>query len=343
MPDAARTSQSATKDDFLKLLGDFPTPPPLNLKVLETEKLQNGLRHKIEYTVEEPNTIFNRPEDKVRAYLFEPKRNGGQKFPAIVAIHQDGPHRHLGKLEPAGLDGDKDQFYGIELFNRGYAVICPDRIGHAERRPEVETDDDLMKVIEHRSGQFILEGRTNVGKETYDLIRATDVLCSMDYVDSERVGAIGHSAGGYALVYFMFADERIRVGVSSCGFFELINWYHEPAPMYRGSSAAIPGLAKIGKAADYLAYIAPRPFLMTRGLWEWGTEQEWKNWSEAHVAETKEIHDHALQRYRKLNSEDHLKVIYFDENNGWHLFPPKVKEQSFDFIDQFLKPKDKRQ
>jgi len=122
------------EEQLLKILGNFPTPPPLQIETLESVKLDAGWRHKIEYIAEQADPLFDRPIDKIRAYLFVPDHKEGQKLPAIIAIHQDGPHTHLGKLEPVGLAGDADQHYGLELFKRGYVVICPDRFPHAERR-----------------------------------------------------------------------------------------------------------------------------------------------------------------------------------------------------------------
>src|SRR5205085_9397447 len=100
-------------------------------------------------------------DDKIRAYLFFPHHKPQEKLPAIVAIHQDGPQSHIGKSEPAGLAGADDQHYGVELFKRGYVVICPDRVGHAERRRVTPNDlasidearDDML--LEHRVGQLL--------------------------------------------------------------------------------------------------------------------------------------------------------------------------------------------
>jgi hypothetical protein len=128
----------------------------------------------------------------------------------MIAIHQDGPQSHIGKSEPSGLIGDKNLFYGLEQFQRGYVVICPDRFGHAERRRvspndltsiDPERDDGLFN---HRLGQLLLRGRTAFGKETYDRMVATDILMSLDYVDTHRVGAIGHSAVVTISSFFCF-------------------------------------------------------------------------------------------------------------------------------------------
>lgn len=337
-------AQQSKEKQLLKILGDFPTSPALQIETLESVRLDGGWRYKIEYVAEDADKLFGRPIDKIRAYLFVPDHNEAEQLPAIVAIHQDGPNTHLGKSEPAGLAGDPNQHYGLELFKRGYVVICPDRFPHAERRriPNSEkAGSDTMRDLNlwlRWSGQLILSGRTYFGKEVYDLMRAVDALCTYDFVDKERIGAIGHSAGGNILVYFMFVDKRVQVGVSSCGFFELADFYSEASTSFSNSVFALPGLTKIGISADYLALLAPRPFLMTRGLWEYGkasdTEQ---NKSRKHVAETETIERYVRQRYSQLNASDNLKVIYFDENGGNHDFPPKVKQQAYLWLDSYLK------
>jgi len=321
---------------LLEILGDFPTPSPLKVDTLESVRLETGWRYKIEYLVEEADTLFDRPIDKIKAYLFVPEHMKGDKLPDMVAIHQDGQCTHLGKLEPAGLGGDADQHYGLELFERGYVVICPDRFPHAERRriPNPETaGSHMMRDLNlwlRWSGQMILSGRTYFGKEVYDLMRAVDVLYTYDFVNREKIGAIGHSAGGNILVYFMLVDKRVQIGVSSCGFFELIDKFSDQDPSFANSVFALPGLAKIGKSADYLVFLAPRPFLMTRGLQELKSEEESRN----HVAETKAIEIYARQRYSKLNANDKLKAIYFE---GGHSFPSEVKQQAYQWLDSYLK------
>jgi predicted esterase len=239
-------------------------------------------------------------------------------------------------MEPAGLGGDADQHYGVELFERGYVVICPDRYGHAERRriPNAETaGSEMMRDLGlwlKWSGQLILEGRTDFGKETYDLMRAVDVLYALDFVDRESIGAIGHSAGGSVIPYFMFVDKRVKTAVSSCGFFELLEFFNDQTRSFANSVFALPGLAKVGSSADYLALLAPRPVLLTRGLKEIGIPQA----DSQHVAETRRIEKHARERYAALQASDKLKAIYFD---GGHSFPDSVRNQAYQWLDTFLK------
>lgn len=338
-------AQDSKYDLLLKTLGIFPNPPELEIDTLEKIRLENGIRYKIEYLVEKSDTVFDEPADRVKAYLFIPNHKETDKLPAIIAIHQDANNTHLGKLEPAGLDisdSYPDQKYGLELFKRGYIVICPDRFGHAERRRIPSTDTtNIDKVRDgelytHRVGQLLLKGRNSVGKEVYDLMRAVDVLYSLDCVDTSKIGAIGHSAGGYNLVYFMFADKRIKIGVSSCGFFELVSAFNENEYYKSWATKAIPGLALIGKSSDYLAYLAPRPILLTRGKYEFTGHYNGQERSKAHVKETEKMIDQAKLNYQTFNAEDNIKAIYFD---GGHFFTAWAKIQSYLFIDKYLSPK----
>lgn len=84
--------------------------------------------------------------------------------------------------------------YGLELFQRGHVVLCPDRFGHAERRRVIPNDlnsidpDRDDKLLSHRVGQLLLRGRTSFGKEAYDLMRAADILTALPFVDADRLG-----------------------------------------------------------------------------------------------------------------------------------------------------------
>jgi len=177
-----------------------------------------------------------------------------------------------------------------------------------------------------RFGQLILNGRTGLGKRIYDLMRASDVLYSLDEIDKNRIGAIAHSGGGNYLVLFMFVDKRVKLGVSSCGFNDLIDTYNYHYPMNVLSSMALPGLAKIGRSADYLAYLAPRPFLMARGMWEYGKDNpQREEMSRGHVERTKNIEEYARKRYNEFGAGGNLETIYFEENNGFHSFPDSIK------------------
>lgn len=339
------SSAQKNKDVLLKLLGDMPKPPALSVDTLEKVSIDGGWRYKIRYLSEDSNTYFHTPKDYIDAYLFIPGHKKDTKFPTIIAVHQDGAHNYIGKNEPAGIAGDEDQHYGIELFKRGYIVICPDRFYHGNRRrianPDTMADlwnEGTILSIEHWGGQLMSVGRTAIGKEVYDLERTMDVLYTIPAVDKSRIGAIGHSAGGNVVAYFMFADLRVKLGVSSCGVFEMANWFDEKVPMKRYAFTVIPNFVNTARTSDFVGLIAPRPFLMTRGLWEWGQEDDKeKTESIDHVKATQLLYKEALLYYATLKSNQHLKAIYFDEDRGRHAFPQKLKIQVYEWIDSYLK------
>lgn len=338
--DGARETSGKSRA-LRNLLGHMPDRPKPVFDVIETIAIDGGRRLKIEYLAEPAYPLLHEPEDRIRAYLFVPDHSAGARLPAILALHQDGPHTHIGKRETAGLAGDANLHYGLELFRRGYVVLCPDRFYHAERRrgaapDSVDAKRDEM-LLGHRVGQLVLRGRTSFGKEAYDCMVAADLLSALPYVDASRIGAIGHSAGGIAMVFWMFLDPRVRAGISSCGLFDLVRFYDEKAPRRRSADAALPGLALVGDSSDYLAGIAPRPVLLTRGRWEWGTDGEWRQASLDHVAETERMMASAAARYRAAGAPGNLEAVYFEEAGGNHDFPPGIRQQAYIWLDRHLR------
>ncbi|MEN0002878.1 MAG: acetylxylan esterase [Bacteroidota bacterium] len=335
-------ASDAQKEALKSALGAMPKNVPLELDTLEIQEVKGGTRLLISFLAEPYDSIFNTAEDRIQAYLFIPDTKA-EKLPAIVAIHQDGPNSHIGKKEAAGIAGDSTLFYGKELFDRGYVVICPDRWGHAMRRripnPELEQENEKQeeRAYSHWLGQLIMNGRTDTGKEVYDLTRSVDVLYQYSVVDTNRIGAIGHSGGGYNLVPFVFYDERVDLAVSSCGFFETTYWFHENAAKKRSSSLALPGLLQVGIASDFVAYIAPRPLLLTRGLYEWGKSGKWGGFSKLDVDEYQHMERYVQPEYDRLGASKNFQVIYFDEEDGQHAMPPKLKNRVYDWIDAHLK------
>ncbi len=333
-PARAEARASKPRDTALiGLFGPMPPRPKPQFTVLETAGIEGGQRLKIEYLAEAAYPPLGEPEDRVRAYLLVPAHRAGARLPAILAFHQDGPQYTIGKAEPVGLAGDANLFYGLDLFRRGHVVLCPDRFYHAERRrgvdPAAPADNARDgKLYDHRVGQLLLRGRNSIGKEFFDAMVATDLLASLPYVDPARIGGIGHSAGGLAMVHWMARDKRAKAGISSCGLFEMLNFYREDAIKRRSASIALPGLATLGRTADYLAMVAPRNVLLTRGRWEWGTKDAWREASLRHVAETEDMVAHARAR----GSGKSLEAIYFDEAGGHHDFPPGVREQAYAWL-----------
>lgn len=329
------------REALIELLGVMPERQSLQIDTLEQEPLKNGTRYKIRYFIEAGNPALHTPDDWGSAYLFVPNLKKGEKVPAIVAIHQDDVNFHIGKAEPAGLMGDSTMYYGKELFERGYVVICPDRYYHADRRKTCQDWGDLSQPDPERdmyswlkrNGVLLSEGRNCCGKEAYDLSRAVDVLVALPEVDSENIGAIGHSAGANVMSYFIFFDTRIKASVANCGTMEMNSYwdYNRPGGVF--GSLAMPNSVKEGiDTHDYVGKIAPRAFFIIQGAHQWGDGR-----SDPNDKVTEKELQIFKNAYLKEGKGNGLDTLLFEENGGRHSFPPKVKEQAYQWLDEHLR------
>jgi dienelactone hydrolase len=327
--------QLPTRETFLSLLGKIPPQPPLDARLLAEQTFETHTQKLIEYTVAH--------DEKVQAYLLVPA--GIKKpRPGILAVHQDGDRRpyQYGGSEPAGVAGDPDLPYGLELCLRGYVVICPDRFPFGSRSlanskfqetfnqfrvftrfqgPELELTEDLYRGSV--ANLTLTEGSTYLGVELSELGRAVDYLCSLPEVDSNRLGVIGHSAGGFMGAVYMYTDPRIKVGCASCGTF-LLDWIYgrdRLRPMNGfGSLIVVPGLKAWGDFDDVLAGLAPRPYLETHS----DLPQE--------MLDTKS--KKARQRYAELGVPERYHSSTYLANV--HIFRADMREKSYAWFDRWL-------
>jgi dienelactone hydrolase len=246
------------KKRYLDLLRDQHKPerPPLDLQVHESIIVDGAYTRKlISYQVE--------ADERAHAYLGIPLEPSS-KLPGIVALH--GTYEQ-GKSRAAGLVGNPDQAYLDHLCRRGYVVIAPEHFVSGHRVPAAgpyETDEFYKKHPEW----------TAVGKFTFEHSIAIDVLETLDEVDAERIGALGHSLGGHGTFFLAAYDERITASACNCGaaFFRhnprVKSWSRDAWYIYFKHMR--PGLLE-GKLPpidfhEIIALIAPRPFLDVSAL-----------------------------------------------------------------------------
>ena len=237
---------NAFRQTLIRLLGRTPARAALQSRVLERVPLQGLVREKVSYFVE--------PGQRVSAYLFLPERAG--PHPAVLCIHQHNREYHLGKSEPAGLSGNPEQYYALELAKRGYATLAPDALCFEERQHPILRGADYERFEATRR---LAEGSCLQAKMLWDLQRALDYLLARREVDRRRIGCLGHSLGGQETLFLSAVDARIAVGVSSCGFSSYQAIFS--SALLHNLALYVPGVLRYGDLDRVLALVAPRPFL----------------------------------------------------------------------------------
>lgn len=291
-----------------RCLGRMAERSALRPSVTERAAVPGGVREKVSYAVERG--------ERVQAYLFLPETPGPR--PAVLCIHQHHRQFHLGKSEPAGLAGDPEQFYALELAARGYVTLAPDAIGFEDRRHPVLQGQDYERF---EANKRLTEGSCLQAKMLWDLMRALDYLAGRREVDARRIGCLGHSLGGQETLFLCAIDRRVAVGVSSCGFSSYRALFD--GAINHNFAAYVPGLLQYGDLDRVLGLVAPRPFLALAGK-----DDPIFPLAGAHatVRAARRAYAEAAHRVR-------LRVF-----PGGHGFSAPMREAAYAWLDRWLHP-----
>ncbi len=291
-----------------KVMGDMPDDShkvPLDVKVISEEKLEGYIRKKITYAVEK--------NDRVPAWLLIPLGKEGKR-PAMLCLHQT---INIGKDEPVGLGKQESKQQALHLVKRGYVCLVPDYPSFGEY------PYDFSKSA-WASGSL---------KAIWNNMRGIDYLCTLDFVDPERIGVIGHSLGGHNSMFTAAFDTRLKVTVSSCGFTSFAKYYNGNLKGWT-SARYMPRIASVYDSDpkkmpfdfhDVITAIAPRAFLAVSPIRD----------SNFEVSGVKDVIQLVEPIYKNLKASDKLRAIYPDSG---HDFPEEGRKVAYEFLDQILKP-----
>ena len=280
---------------------------PLEMQIVEKVELTNITRKRITFAVEKG--------DRVSAYLLVPKDLKG-KSPAILCLHQT---IGIGKGEPAGVGGNRNLHYALELAERGYITLAPDYPNFGDYR---------FNPYEHGYASATMKG-------IWNHMRALDLLQSLPGVDAKRIGCIGHSLGGHNTLFLAAFDCRVRVAVTSCGFNSffkykggnLAGWSHKDympciADVYGRDPAKMPF-----DFTEIVGVLAPRPLFINAPLRDDNFE----------VSGVKDCVKAGTPVYDLLGAKGNLVTVY---PNVGHDFPLAVRQAAYAFLDNVLKQKE---
>ena len=293
---------------LVRLLGRNPARCALQPKVLERVALTGCTREKVSYVVE--------PGQRVSAYLFVPAGDG--RHAAVLCIHQHNREYHLGKSEPAGLSGNPEQFYALELAKRGYVTLAPDGLCFEERQHSILRGADYERFEATRR---LTQGSCLQAKLLWDLMRALDYLLTRREVDGRRIGCLGHSLGGQQTLFLSAVDRRILAGVSSCGFSSYRSIFD--AAILHNFGLYVPGILRYGDLDRVLGLVAPRPFLVLAG-------------SGDPFFPLEGVHTTVRGARRAYGrARDRLRLEVFPISHG---FVAPMREAAYAWFDRWLKP-----
>lgn len=307
---------------------DTRRPPtidsPLSPEVIEEVDCGEYVKRKVAYFVE--------PDENISAYVLIPK-NTKNKAPAVLCIH---PTTSLGKEQTIGNDNTEegqDRAYALHLVKRGYVTLAYDLLSAGERRYKGLRDFDTAPFYERYPKWSVR------GKDLWDVMRAVDLLETMGEVDSEKIGSIGHSQGGGITIHAMALDNRIKVGVSSCGMcparcsknpFNNARtgwWVGRPflrPYCYAGKSFPI-------DMHEYLALIAPRAIMTLSALndFKYTLEEE-----EFIRSAFNNLTENVSKVFSLLKAEGNFRNVL--HTNG-HSFVEEQRKIAYAFLDEKLK------
>lgn len=299
------------------VMGPLPDRSSLSrpaVKYLESVEYPTYTRHLIHYEAV--------AGEWVPAYLYMPKRRPvAGKLPAMLALHPTGAN---GKSILDGAGPHPYRAYGKELAERGYVVLAPDYPSFGDL-----ADHDFEKD-QYESGTMAA---------IFYNIRGVDLISSMDEVDTERIGVIGHSLGGHNAMFTAALDERLKIIVSSCGW-TLLDYYdigERASEIYGGrlgpfaQDRYMPLWKNFGfegekKPFDYhelIAMLAPRHFLSVSPV----------NDSNFDVRGVILGMEQAGELYRFLGAGDRIRALYPEAE---HDFPLEARIEAYELIDEVL-------
>ncbi len=299
--------------NFQRVTGPLPSPlrrVPLDVKVVEEVRVGSLRRRKLTYQSD--------PDDRVPAYLFLPVAAAlvaanpeTRRLPAVLCLQQT---TNAGKDEPAGVRGDPNLKYALELAERGFVTLAPDYPSFGEHAYDFDPQHGYV------SGTM---------KAVWDNIRAIDLLETLPEVDADRIACIGHSLGGHNAIFTAVFEPRLKAIVSSCGFSSM---QKDDVPSWTGPRY-MPLIANEFKNDsqrlpfdfhELIASLSPRPVFVSASTQD----------DDFDVVGVREVLAAARTVYSLHGHADRL-IGHYPEAK--HSFPGESRRRAYEFLDQTLK------
>ncbi len=278
-------------------IGVLDVPEKVTFREINRKEYNEYTQIKIEYDSNE--------NDVIPAYLLIPNQSG--KHPAVIIHHQHNSERHLGKSEVCGIDGNPLQAFGPALAKLGFVVLSPDSICFEERRPNANgtkplpNDGDFYNHLNEMCYR-LLRGENLMRKVLFDAMLGVSLLRGLDVVDSNRIGAFGHSYGGNTVMFHSALDTRVSFSCASGSACTYKN--RESHSVGIEMASVIPGFTKNYDIDTVISCIAPRKLFIVSAQ-----DDKYSRDAEFIVEKVSAV-------YEKLNCKQSLHHIHYNGGHG---------------------------
>lgn len=319
--EAVQFNRDRVTKAVMQLLGPFPLEKvPVEPRAVSEEDCGRYIRRKVSIQVQ--------PDDRMPAWLLIPK---GLKEPAPAVICFYGTTSGAGKDVTAGLAGRtpgtppvRNMSFALDMVEAGFVALAPDYLRDGERIHPGDSPYNTTRFYEKFPDWSIH------GKDIWDTSRAIDYLQTLDFVDGERIGMVGHSYGGHSTIFAAALEPRIKAAVANgpvSAFRE--HGMHWAVPKGGGNSQSLPAMRDYilhpelplpATFAEWTALIAPRPLLVGQAV------GERRPLEEANSGYVKRV-------YETAGAADHVRYVWYA---GDHDFPPEARAAAVDWFRRWL-------
>jgi dipeptidyl aminopeptidase/acylaminoacyl peptidase len=165
-------------------------------KVTQLTFLNDALENEVDIRPSETIWVEGAEGKKVQVFIVKPHNfDPNKKYPLVLNVHGGPQSQWMNSFR-----GDWQVYPGA-----GYVVAYPNPHGSTGYGQE---------YTHSISGDW-------GGKPFVDLMKVTDALAKLSYIDSTRMGAMGWSYGGYMMNWFQARTKRFKCLASMMGLFDL--------------------------------------------------------------------------------------------------------------------------
>ncbi|MCP4170704.1 MAG: hypothetical protein GY758_08035 [Fuerstiella sp.] len=302
-PTSLRKRQAALRQHLRTIIGELPQKSPLNAKTTGTLKGNGFLVEKVVFQ--------SRPQHYVTASLYIPRGDG--PFPGVlIACGHSGHGKAYSYYQKAAM----------LMARSGMMALVYDCIGQGERLSYLQGSSNVALQHKRDNVNAVLVGRTAVGYQAWDGVRAADYLLSRPEVDqSKPLGMTGNSGGGAQTMYLMALDERIGPAAPSCHITTLERNFELGGAGDGCQSSPLTGALGIDHA-DFFVMRAPRPSIIL------SAERDYKD-----IVFTRKTYTETQKAYALLDRSECMQMFVY---NDTHSFSQPRREAAAQWMQRWL-------